>query len=495
MKSGAIFQTTPCCVSSVFSAFDYSISIFGSNMARNGFHRKVLTVAPIAFLFTLLSVCTPSMASADDTIELAVKFSKKEQTRVLAEIEHDGNVIVIPDGEDAQPTSLPLRVNGKLKYFQRLTNPTQAIRYFDQAEAKIKLEKGKVAPVLDDSNRLIIARLKTKTSGRVEMASVRDTLQQEELELLQAPADPLSLSELFTKSDVKVGQKWEPSDRVLAKFLNVEAIDSSDVKLTLKKINKGIARIYISGSVVASVFDVTTKMSVSGIALVDLEKQKILSLKVSNEETRPAGQIEPGFEGRTRIDLGFQYGKSTEELSTEKLMASIKSKKIKQRLKFVSKAGGYHIIYDPRWKLIAGEQDTAIMRFIDNGDLLTQCNVVLLPDRPTNQSLTLDKFKNEIGKAIDADKNAMLVKAEAKRTSTGLDALSVIVAGEEDGLPVNWFYYHLSTKEGRQVTFVFTLAEEVASRVKGTADQLVNEFRFTKIEKQAKKLPQIIRRR
>lgn len=494
-RQGSFSENVFVCVPRLFSVFDHSISIFGSDMARNGFHCKVLTVLPVAFLFTLLSALVPSSVSADDTIDLAVKFSKKEQIRVLAEIEHDGNVIVIPDGEAAKPTALPLRVNGKLKYYQRLTNATQAIRYFDQAEAKIKLEKGKMSPVLEKQNRLIIARLKAKTSGRVEMASVRDTLQQEELELLQAPADPLSLSELFTKSGIEVGQKWEPSDLALAKFLNVETIDSSDVKLTLKKVSKGIARIYVSGSVVASVFDVTTQMSVSGIALVDIEKQKIISLKVSNDETRPAGQIEPGFEGRTRIDLGFQYDKSTDELSTKKLMASIKSKKIQQRLKFVSKAGGYHIIYDPRWKLIAGEQDSALMRFIDNGDLLTQCNVVLLPDRPSNQPLTLDKFKTEIGKAIDADKNARLVKAEAKRTANGLDALSVIVSGEEDGLPVNWFYYHLSTKEGRQMTFVFTLAQEVASRVKGTADQLVNEFRFTKIEKQASKLPEIIRRR
>ncbi|MEL7497379.1 MAG: hypothetical protein AAFN77_07185 [Planctomycetota bacterium] len=440
-------------------------------------------------LFALLvSGLAASASVADDTVDLAVKFPKSEQCRIITEIEHEGSVIVVPDDPQAAPKPLPLKVNGTLKYHQRITNATQAIRYFDVAKADIELDKGETKPELDKTNRLIIARLKAETSGRVEMASVRDTLQQEELELLQTPSDPLSLSDLFYKEALKVGQKWEPSDQALAKFLNVETIDTSDVELTLKKIDRGLARVYVSGSVVASVFDVTTEMSVSGIALIDVKNQQIKNIKVGIDEVRPAGQIEPGFEGRTRIDLGFQYGRSTKQLSNKTLSATVRSKKIQQRLKFVSDAGAYHIIYDPRWKLIAGETDSAIMRFIEKGNLITQCNVVLLPERPANQPLTLDKFKDEIGKAIEADKNAMLVTADTRKTANGLNALNVVVSGEEDGLPVNWFYYHVSTNDGRQITFVFTLAEKASGRAKSVADQLVNEFKFvTPTKKVAKK--------
>lgn len=461
-----------------------------SNQSRSAF--AVLLIGAFA-----LSLSLSAHVHAEDTVDLAVKFSKSKQCRVIAEVEHNGNVIVIPDDGNAGLKALPLKVNGNLKYFQRVTSPTQAIRYFEVAKADIKLDTGKTAPRLEAGNRLIIARLKSRSSGRVEMASVRDTLRQEELELLQSPADPLSLPELFTKSGLKIGQTWSPEDKVLAKFLNVESIKSSDVKLTLKKVEDNIARVFVSGAVVARVYDVTTEISVSGIALINLKSQQIVNLKVGTDEVRPAGQIEPGFEGRTRIDLGFQHGKSTDELSNKKLAASIRSKKIQQRLKFVSEAGAYKIIYDPRWKLIAGEADSAIMRFIDKGDLLTQCNVVLLPKRPAKQPLTLAKFKQEIGKAVDADKNAMLVKADETKTGNGLKALTVVVSGEEDGLPVNWFYYHVSTNEGRQITFVFTLAESVSGRAKGLADQLVNEFQFVEPKKQVanKQTPPIVRKR
>ena len=57
-------------------------------------------------------------------------------------------------------------------------------------------------------------------------------------------------------------------------------------------------------------------------------------------------------------------------------------------------------------------------------------------------------------------------------------ALQVVVGGQEEGVPVNWFYYHVSNEDGRRVTLVFTLAESVSRRVDPIAAQLVNEFEF-----------------
>ena len=139
-------------------------------------------------------------------------------------------------------------------------------------------------------------------------------------------------------------------------------------------------------------------------------------------------------------------------------------------------------------KLIAGESDTAIMRFIDKGELLSQCTVVMLPRRAANEPLELNKYKREIAKMVEKDTEAKLIKSDQIKTKTGMKAMSVVVAGEEEGLPVNWIYYHIEAKDGRQMTFVFTLAESVADRVVGAANQLINEFEFLGApEKVAKK--------
>ncbi len=427
----------------------------------------------------LTSLTLQSAIGNDEVFDLKVEFAKNSQCRILTEVEHDGQVLVNPENDQDRTKSLPLKVTGKLKYFQRTTSGSQAIRYFEQATASIKLEQGKSEPELADDNRVVIARIKTGKGGRPEMASIANILEQQELELIQNPADPLSLEKVFSRNKVEIGKPWDPDLTALSQFLGVDEIVSSDVQLRVKSKSGKQARIFLSGSVIADINDVTTEMSISGIAVIDHEQHQILNLKLGIDEQRPIGQIEPGFDGRTRIDIGFQHGKETDQLSNEALAKIVRSKKIQQRLKYEAQQGGFCIIYDPRWKLIAGEQDTALLRFIDGGQLLTQCSVVLLPARPADKPLTLDVFKKEIAKAIDANSQATLLTSGQNTTSTGLNALQVVVAGEEDGLPVNWFYYHVSNDEGRQLTFVFTLAESVAGRVKGVANQLVDEFRFT----------------
>ena len=466
----------------------------------NGLNFSFLILSAIAIAFVPASTSHAGDAQQTKTkpYEIAIDFAKGSQTQILGEYEYEGSVIVIPEAVQASPDdkpkaqkaqTLPLRVAADLHYFQRSTGSGQAVRLYDSAIAKIKLDTGAVKPELELANRLVIARLKDKPSMRVEMASIKDMLNQKEYELLQTAADPLSLPMLFSKKRAAVGDNWKPDLDALAKFLNVDKIITTDVKMNLKAVENGIARVYVSGGVTANQYDVTSEISLAGFAVINLKTKQVQSVKLSTDERCPPGQISPGFEGRTRIDVSFKHGVETAALSNKALSEVMRSSRIAQRLKFESKQGSYRITYDPRWKLIAGESDTAIMRFIDQGELLSQCTVVMLPRRAANQPLTLDKYKREIARVIEGDSGAKLVKSDETVTEAGVKAMSVVVASKEDGLPVNWIYYHLEAKDGRQMTFVFTLAESVAPRVVGVASQLINEFEFLSAQTKVAKKP------
>ena len=468
----------------------------------NGLNFSFLILAAIAMSFAPVS--TSHAGDAQQTKskphKIAIDFAKGSQVQVLGEYEYEGSVIVIPEAEQTDPNnkpkaqkskSLPLRVTADLRYYQRSTGGGQAVRLYDSATAKINLDSGKTKPELEMSNRLVIARLKDTPNMRVEMASIKDMLNQKEYELLQTAADPLSLPRLFSKKQAAVGDKWKPNLDALAKFLNVDKIITTSVKMNLKSIENGKARVYVSGGVTANQYDVTSEISLAGYALIDLQTNQVQSLKLSTDERCPPGQISPGFEGRTRVDISFKHGVNSPALSNKALADAMRSSRVAQRLKFESDRGNYRISYDPRWKLIAGESDTAIMRFIDKGELLTQCTVVMLPRRAANQPLTLDKYKREIARVIEGDSAAKLVKSNEAKTKSGVKAMSVVVAGEEEGLPVNWIYYHLEAVDGRQMTFVFTLAESVAGRVVGVADQLINEFQFLDVKTKVAQKPNV----
>ncbi len=418
---------------------------------------------------------------AQEKTDLEINFARNSQVRVACDFSHSGRVIVDNEDEDKM-TSLPLDVNAKITFFQRTTSEEQTIRFFETATGQIKLEKGTTAPTLSPENRLIVARLKDNPGELVEMASMDGTLEQAELELIQNQADPMTLAAVFNKTGVKEGEKWIPSKTALAKLLRVHEIKESDVYLLLKDVDKNSARVYLMGSLDAKVADVTTQMEISGIAIIDQNSRSLSNLKLGIRETRPPGQIVPGFEGKTKIDVRITEA-STPELSSEALAKTTRNRKIRQRVKWQSQAGRFTVNFEPRWKMIATDEDAAILRFIDGDELLAQCNIVQLPSRPADNPLTLETYKTEVGKILAADENASLISATSVPTLAGHAALRVVVAGEEDGLPVNWFYYHVSSEDGRQVTLVFTMAKSVAKRVTAFATQLVNEFEFQPLPK------------
>jgi len=381
----------------------------------NGLYSNFLTLAAIAFASASVSACfagaipqskakvktsqakTAQVERKGKSYSIGVDFAKGAQVRVVGEYEYEGSVIVIPEADKTakQPKplkskALPMRVSAKLEYDQRSTGNGQAVRLYDSAAARIGLATGKTKPELELDNRLVIARLKAKPQMRVEMASIKDVLNQKEYELLQTAADPLSLPMLFSKKKAFIGQKWEPDLDALAKFLNVDRIVTTDVKMQLKSVDNGKARVYVSGGVTANQYDVTSEISLAGYALIDLKTKQVRAAKLSTEEKSPPGQISPGFEGRTRVDVNFTHGVSNVALSNKALAEAMRSSKVAQRLKYDSDRGNYRISYDPRWKLIAGESDTAIMRFIDRGELLSQCTVVMLPRRAARFAGQLD---------------------------------------------------------------------------------------------------------
>ena len=230
-------------------------------------------------------------------------------------------------------------------------------------------------------------------------------------------------------------------------------------------------------------------MTINGVVIVDMQNQLPSSIRITVQEKRGPGQIAPGFDGKTSLDMRISSTLSTTHLSDRSLAMHTKGKKIRQRLKWTSKLGSFVLKFDPRWKMIASEEDAAVLRLMDNGQLITQCNVVLLPKRPASKPISIEDYKKQVQQIVASDKNARLVDAETKTTESGNAAIRVVVEGLEEGVPIQWTYYHVSTTDGRQITFVFTLESSLSERVDVHADRLVNEFKFNELKASVAKTP------
>lgn len=422
-----------------------------------------------------------SASAFAETYDIQIATDRGIQQRVEARFEHDGKVVVANGGQVDQQKQLPMNTIATMVYYQRLTGSDkdpQAIRYFENSKGNFNIEKGKVDSSVSRKNRMVVARLKSVPGQRLQMASVMDTLKQSEFDLIKNPADPLTYANLLEKKNVKVGSKWKTDNDALADFLCVDRILFNETQLLLKAVVKQKARLYMLGKVDATIDDVATGLKVSGIFDVDLSTGLVTDVRLNMNEVREAGQVAAGFEGKTKIDIRLTKDNACEHLSNTMLKKYTKARRIKQKLQWSSESGRFALEYDPRWRVIAAEQEAAVLRYIDDGDLMAQCDVVQLPARPANNPLTLAAYKKEVEKIIRSDKSARIADAKALTTSNGLAALKIIVKGEEKEIPVQWIYYHVSSEDGRRLTFVFTLEQEIASVFQPSDHRMVNGLSF-----------------
>lgn len=437
------------------------------------------TMFKLAFVL-VLSVPCASVAAAGN-IDIKIADNRGLQQKIDARYEHDGIVIVDNAGQSEEAEKLKMKTVADLVFHQRLTGSAkdpQAIRYYDSSYGNFNIHKGKSKASLENKNRLIVARLKSKPGQRIQMASVQDLLNQSELNLIKNPADPLTYAGLLTKKSVTAGDKWEVEKSALADFLAVDRILFTDAKMMLKTATRATARIYLLGQVDATVDDAGTSMKVSAVFDVDRKTNQVTQVRVSIDENRQAGQVAPGFEGKSRVSIQLSGDDGCKHLATANLKKLTQSRRIKQRLQWMSDAGKFALEYDPRWKMIASENQAAILRYVDDGDLMAQCNVVQLPSRPASNPLTLEKYREEIETIIRPDKTAKLIGATKIKTTQGLDAFRVSVKGIEKDVPVKWIYYHVAAEDGRRLTFIFTLEQEIADVFQPSDQRMVNGLSF-----------------
>jgi hypothetical protein len=138
-----------------------------------------------------------------------------------------------------------------------------------------------------------------------------------------------------------------------------------------------------------------------------------------------------------------------------------------------SKEGEFTLLHDRRWHVVADNQASTILRLVDRGDLIAQCNISRLKDMPEGKQLALDAFQEEVGSTLGkgpeggtANKTTerQVVNADQATTDNGLRQLRVVVAGAVQEVPVQWTYYHLSDSKGRNIALVFTMDARLVER-------------------------------
>ncbi len=420
---------------------------------------SLLTLSPVGSLF------------AAPGVRLVPTAQEGSFRRLTAVVELEGELKLNPDGKKI--TTKPIQVIGKYEFDEKLlalpveskttktTNPLRVVRHYTQAQAEIKLDRGSFKNTLRDDLRLIGAQATNETAT---LFCPLGPLTRDELELLRIPGEPLMWNRLLPTEEVQPGATWKPSDVALAMLLNIEVVTSNDVQAKFVGVEGQLAMMELSGNVVGAIGGVGTEFEIKAKYNFDQSQGQVTWLALGLKEKRAIGHAEPGFEVTSRVRISATPRDSSGYL-TEQMLNDV-------RLKFDpgmallthnSTAGGFELLHDRRWQVMADHRETTILRLVDNGDLIAQCNISRLHNQPEGKHLALDAFQREVTSTLG--KNfGQIVEADQTTTDRGLRQLRVLVSGAAQDVPVQWTYYHLADNEGRGAAIVFTMDATLVER-------------------------------
>ncbi|MEY4178508.1 MAG: hypothetical protein RLY70_2082 [Planctomycetota bacterium] len=300
--------------------------------------------------------------------------------------------------------------------------------------------------------------------GTCLLYSPQGPLHRDELELLQVPGNGPPLTELLGDGELAPGDSWPVPPETLAQLLWLEAVSSSAVTAVLKSIEGSVALISLEGSVAGAVGGVATDIDLTGKLNYDTQQQLVVWCALSIKENRSIGHAEPGFETTTQLRMATRRGEPAKTLvPTAYSGLPLTYERGQSLLEYVSAEGRFQMLLDRRWRLMVDRHDLTVLRLVDRGDLVAQCNASRLPALAPGKELPLDELQEDIRQSLGKNLR-QFIEASVSRTDEGLRILRVAAAGEAAEIPVQWNYYHISNAKGQRLALVFTLETEQLDR-------------------------------
>ncbi len=440
--------------------------------------RTVRFVALSLLLFSAVFSRDAAAQSGEKHV-LRAQHRPGELTRVQIALQVGGDLKLVDQAGKA--SDLPMSVVANLAYDEALLavnpagNPIRTARYYDEVRAVIKIDKGGDKPSLSPSRRLIVAE--RPDNGACQLVCPAETLSREELDLIDLPAGSLIIEDLLPAEPVAVGEPWKISDDTLAALLCLDAVRWSDASAVLGEITGGIADIAAAGTLNGAAGGIGTEIELKIKIKFDVNARRITQFAMLIKEKRAVGHIGPGLDTVAKLVVNISPIEHSQTL-TAAVLDGIPSRTTPELLALgYSPAGGqFRFQYDRRWYVTEDDPKLAVLRMLDRGELVAQCNISALPK--VEKPVTLAEFQRDVERSLG--KNfGQFVGAAQSVNDAGYAVFRVVVHSEVGGLPIEWIYYLVQNRAGQRVSLAFTLEQSLTERFAATDRAIIAALTLT----------------
>lgn len=427
-----------------------------------------------------------------EPVKLAEPFSNQRPYSTQTSISTRGKVYTVKTGGGREELDMSADVEfdflgRRLPPAGREASAFREARQFIQARLNTTVAGHTTSIELAPDRRLIVAH---GDREGIFSYSPQGPLTRETVDLLEIPGDPLALLALLPPTDVRTAEEWSPADWVLQMLTGVEAVESSDVKCRLDQATEAFAKVTFNGKITGQRLGTNISVNVVGVFLFNLETQYLSQAKTIYTIKSDVGTINPGLDMSvtttlTRNPTGSPGGLTDEFLSGIPLDPPPNA----LSLQYTAAPWGLDLRHSRDWHLFQAVYDggapVAILRLMDEGSLISQCNLSPAPTVPAGQTTPLEQFEADIqqslgerfGEVLSREKIPAPDGRQIYRVAVQGNVVIKSVKGRAD-IPMNWIYYLVANPQGRQASLVFSVEPALLEQLRGRDRELVMNLNF-----------------
>lgn len=365
----------------------------------------------------------------------------------------------------------------------------RALRDFDLATAHTRVGDFDSDIELPANPRLIVSE--GRREGILHYAPER-SLSRDAVDLLNMPGDPLALAALLPREAVEVGEEWSPSGWVAQMLATLEAVETSDVTCRFESMEGRVARVTFGGQINGQRHGTNTEVGIEGHLLYDTGQHIIRSSEAKYTIKASIGTIDPGMDATVDVTLQRRLEESTGRLTDEFAgQIPLQPSPSDLLLQFNADPWGVILRHDRDWyvfqAILEGNPKVVILRLMNEGSLICQCNVSPIPSAAAGQHASLDDFESDIAEALGSNLERILSREQIPsgddRTIFRFVAEGTIkVAGGDNAveIPMQWIYYLVAAPSGKQISAVFAIEPAYLESLAGRDVQMMQSVRFTR---------------
>ena len=406
----------------------------------------------------LLAIATTAPA---DRVTLTEKARPGDVTRATVELKAEGSYKPASLPGSPEPKPLALKVETRLEFVERIASvdgqgqPRRSVRQVGQAAASIN---GEVRPSSSTLRAEVATLVADRLEGSVLVASSGGPLTRSELELVQEPGDPLALPSLLPSKPVAVGDRWTVGNLAARNLSGYDALASNALEATLEALDDASARVRLLGTIRGAALGGEGSMACDGSFLFDRKANRVERLTLRRAETRRPGPIEAGLDMKSVLSVSRSSADPTKPLDDDAFVAkAVEASRGLELLLFHDPDGKYTLLHDRDWHLYWDDPRQVILKRLDRGEMVAQCNLSVGPSAGKGRHQDLGQFRDDLKKALGDRFVQFVGQGEVEGAPAGGFRYKVSVQGRQGDSGVLWHYYLIANPDGDQLIATFTL--------------------------------------